>query len=66
MVRFDIILEENREILLYLESRQILAQYKKAKKMLLEGYGQKYDFKRRQPKSEEIYQFRINQQYRAF
>lgn len=34
--------------------------------MLLAGYPQKFDFKIREPKEAEIYQFRINQKYRAF
>lgn len=50
----------------YLNSRQIIDQYKKAKKLLLSGYPQKFDFKIRKPISEDIYQFRINQKYRAF
>ncbi len=66
MFPIDSIREKNLDIYEYLESRQILAQYKKAKTMILSGLVQKYDFKKRKPKNEWVYQFRINQKYRAF
>ena len=66
MIHIDDILEENLDIFEYLSSRQILEQYKKSKSMLLAWFPQKYDFKLRKPKIEWIYQFRINQKYRAF
>lgn len=59
-------ISESDKVLVYLLSRQIESQYQKAKKMLLNGYPQKFDFKIREPKEAEIYQFRINQKYRAF
>jgi hypothetical protein len=57
---------ENEKVLEYLQSRQIAQQYIKAKSLMLSGYAQKFDFKLRKPKTEEVYQFRINQKYRAF
>jgi plasmid maintenance system killer protein len=66
MKRIDAIIEEGLDILEYLDSRQILSQYKKAKTMLIGGFSQKYDLKLRKPKNAGIYQFRINQKYRAF
>lgn len=52
MFPIDSIREKNLDIYEYLESRQILAQYKKAKTMILSGLVQKYDFKKRKPKNE--------------
>lgn len=66
MKQIDGITEEGLDILEYLNSRQILSQYKKAKAMLIGGFAQKYDLKLRKPKNAGIYQFRINQKYRAF
>ena len=66
MKRIDNIIEESLDIFEYLNSRQILAQYKKAKTMIIRWFAQKYDFKFRKPKNAGIYQFRINQKYRAF
>jgi len=50
----------------FLESRGLSKQYKKAKLYLLNGYYTKIHFSLRQPKSEQIYYFRINKQYRAW
>ncbi len=66
MIPIDSIREKDLDIYEYLETRQILDQYKKAKVMILWGLLQKHDFKRRKPKNEWVYQFRINQKYRAF
>lgn len=60
------LISESDKVLSYLLSRQLEAQYQKAKRMLLSGFPQKFDFKIREPKDAEIYQFRINQKYRAF
>ena len=62
----DVILEDGEHIKDYLISRNILAQYKKAKQMLCDWMYQKFDFKVHQPKNKGIYKFRINQKYRAF
>lgn len=65
-MKIDTILEDGEHISQYLQSRQILDQYKKVKTMLLEWNIQKYYFKKRKPVNQDIYQFRINQKYRAF
>ena len=49
----------------YLESRQIITQYKKAKELLLSGNLESVQFKKRHPYKSEKYYFRINKQYRA-
>jgi membrane protease subunit (stomatin/prohibitin family) len=56
---------ETEEVAQYLIERQLLPQYQKCKRYILEGFLKNVDFKIRQPKKEEIYYFRINQQYRA-
>lgn len=49
----------------YLKMRGIYSQYLKAKKYLLNGHYQQIDFKKRKPKSDEVFYFRINKQFRA-
>lgn len=61
-----IVVRELPEVIEYLQKHQLGAQYKKAKEYLQIGHGAKLDFRLRQPKSQETYQFRINQKYRAF
>ena len=56
---------EETWILKDLKKRGILAQYNKCKTMLLSGHFTNVDFKKRQPKKDNIYYFRINQKYRA-
>lgn len=65
MIKIDAIFE-SKEIVEYLIKRNILEQYKKAREMMLQGHFQKFDFKLRKPKLAQVYQFRINQKYRAF
>jgi len=57
---------EDEEAIIYLKARGVFEQYEKAKRLLLLGYPQLVDFKLREPKSNEIWYFRINRQYRAF
>lgn len=52
-------------ILEYLESRNILKNYKKAKEFLKKNYLTTVQFRKRKPKSEGKYYFRITQKYRA-
>ncbi len=59
-------IQENDEITTYLVKRGILKQYLKAKEYLLSGNTKIVDLKIRQPKREEIWQFRITKKYRAF
>lgn len=56
---------ERKEILPYLQARNLLKQYKKAKKFLLEGNTLQVKFKERNPKGSGIWYFRINRQFRA-
>lgn len=50
----------------YLISRGLLKQYKKAKEKILSGDLKSVLFKKRRPKTLNVYQFRINDKYRAF
>jgi len=56
---------ERKEILSYLEARNLLKQYKKAKHYLLQGNTLQVKFKERNPKGSGIWYFRINRQFRA-
>lgn len=56
---------ERKDILPYLETRNLLDQYRKAKHLLLRGNVMQVRFKKRHPKGSGIWYFRINQQYRA-
>ncbi len=49
----------------YIEKRGLKNQYQKSCKFILEGYLKNVDLKLREPKSQEIWYFRINKQYRA-
>ncbi len=56
---------EPENVIEYLESRGILAQYQKAKNILLSGDKNRVLFKKRQPHSHDIWSFRVNKQFRA-
>lgn len=56
---------ENDKVKKYLEGRNLIKQYKKSKNYLLQGRFFQIDFKLRKPKSERVWYFRINKQYRA-
>lgn len=56
---------EKKEIFDYLQKRNLLIQYKKAKQYLLSGSVLQVKFKERNPKGSGIWYFRINRQYRA-
>lgn len=56
---------EQKEVESYLLKRNLLNQYKKAKKYLLSDNFQSVQLKLRKPKEARIYQFRINKQFRA-
>lgn len=56
---------ELKEVLPYLEARNLLNQYKKAKHYLLHGNTLQVKFKERNPKGSGIWYFRINKQFRA-
>jgi len=56
---------ERKEVLQYLEARQLVKQYKKVKEYLLNGNTLQVKFKERNPKGSGIWYFRINKQFRA-
>lgn len=56
-------LDEN--VLAYLTKRNIVSQYKKAKELLKQRQFKTIQFKKRQPKTNGVYYFRINKKYRA-
>ncbi len=56
---------ELKKVAKYLKSRNLLKQYLKQKDILLSGGLKQIDFKLKNPKSEEVYYFRINRQFRA-
>ena len=56
---------ESEEVLEYLQKRNLVKQYKKAKNYILLWYFQNVDFKLREPKEDQIYYFRINKQFRV-
>lgn len=49
----------------FLDSRNLRKQYLKAQSKLLTGDLKSIKFKKRKPKTANIYYFRINKQYRA-
>ncbi|MGE3278932.1 MAG: hypothetical protein AB7J40_04025 [Candidatus Altimarinota bacterium] len=66
MLRIEKVFEINDGIIVYLQKRGILKQYLSAKRDLLSGHFTSRDLKKRQPKSQEKWSFRINKKYRAF
>ena len=50
----------------YIRERQLTKQYLKAKKYILSGNLKNVDLKLREQKTEGIWYFRINKQYRAY
>ena len=57
---------ETKKVIEYLILRNLIKQYQKAKKYILEGVGYKAVLSKREPKEDDIWYFRINKQYRAF
>jgi hypothetical protein len=49
----------------YITSRWLQQQYIKAERFILSGNMKNVDLKLREPKSHEVWYFRINKQYRA-
>ena len=56
---------EDKSVFPYLEKRNLVTQYKKAKQYILQGNVGLAQFKERQPKGYNIWSFRINAQFRA-
>jgi len=50
----------------YLEKRNLLKQFKKAKNKILSWINSNNYFKERKPKNSNIWYFRINKKYRAY
>ena len=59
-------IQEDEKIVDYLKKRSLLSQYKKIKKILLASKNIYKKLKKREPKKDGFYQFRINKQYRAY
>ena len=57
---------ERKDVLEYLKARLILDQYKKAKNFILLENLSLVNLKKRKPKSDGVWYFRINKKYRAF
>lgn len=56
---------ERKEVSPYLKARNLLKQYVKAKRYLLQGNTLQVKFEERNPKGSGIWYFRINKQFRA-
>ncbi len=54
------------EVAEYLINRNLIDQYGAAKRKLFSANTKWLDFKLRQPKKLQVYQFRINKKYRGF
>lgn len=57
---------ERKDVFLYLKKRRLLGKYKKAKGFLLSGDFVLGNLKKREPKKDEIWSFRVDKQFRAF
>lgn len=56
---------EQKWVIDYLEARNLMGQYRKAKMYLLAGLNTTVKFKQKHPKGDGVWYFRINKQYRA-
>lgn len=56
---------EEEGVVAYLRERNITKPYLKAKKYLEMGYFGQVDLRKRKPKSEGVYYFKITKKYRA-
>jgi len=57
---------ETSTVIKYLKKKNIYKQYLKSKSYIESGYCSLVDLKIRQPKHKGIWQFKMNDQYRAF
>ncbi|NOX86490.1 MAG: hypothetical protein GXO86_11105 [Chlorobi bacterium] len=57
---------EKPKVIKYLKSRQLVKPYLKAKGYIEGGLYELVDLRKRQPKSQNKFYFRITQKYRAF
>ncbi len=58
-------ISEQKHILSYLEARDLVKQYQKAKELLLVGDTLRVRFREREPQHSGAWYFRINKQFRA-
>ena len=56
---------ENDEVSEYIVAHHLQNRYLKARSFLESGNFRSVDFKKRQPKQADMYQFRITEKYRA-
>ena len=56
---------EEKSVIVYLQKRHLIKNYKKAKENLLYWLLRWLDFKKRKPSSINLWSFRINNKYRA-
>ena len=56
---------EHKDVFPYLEDRGLVKQYLKAKQYLLNGNTLQVKFKEKNPKGNNVWSFRVNQQFRA-
>ncbi|MDI9337490.1 MAG: hypothetical protein QM539_03590 [Alphaproteobacteria bacterium] len=59
------IVRERKEVIEYIKTRNIQEQYFKAKKFIELNMFEVVKLKKRKPKSEQVYYFRINNKYRG-
>lgn len=59
------VIVERKDLVNFLEKRNLLQKYKKAKKFLMMGNFNLVNFKKRKPRENEVWHFRIDKQFRA-
>lgn len=57
---------ERGDILIELKEKNLLVKYKKAKNFILGNHSSLVDLKKRKPQKNEVWQFRIDKQFRAY
>lgn len=57
---------ERGDILVALEKKNLLVKYKKAKSFILGNHAKLVNLKKRKPQKNEVWQFRIDRQFRAY
>ena len=57
---------ETSEVAEYIQSRNLMNQYKKVKGYILAGHTSGAHLRKREPKGDNIWYFRINKKFRAF
>ena len=57
---------EKKNVVPYLKSRQLTKPYLKAKEFIEQGLYELVDLRKREPKNQNLFYFRITKKYRAF